>query len=626
MALWQCPRFTSYVYPSTPFTNTQASGYNTQGFEIGLHPQNGCTNYPSLASLQDTYTNQLAQWRAKYSSLPSPTTSRYHCIVWSDWASQPKAELASGIRLDTNYYFYPGSWVADRPGFMTGSGMPMRFTDTDGSLIDVFQAATQMTDESEQSYPFTPNTLLDRALGPLGYYGAFTANLHTDNPTTFEDTQVLASAQARGVPVITSKQLLTWLDGRQASSYSALAWSNDTLSFTVNVGAGAQQLTAMVPTTGPGGRTLSTISRSGQAVPFTLMTVKGQQYAVFAASSGGHTAVYAAAGAPGIAAATTTSLTSDGATLAWTTEEPSSSTALVGTSPTSLKPAARVAGLTGDHTVELDALAAGETYYYRVRSTTADGGVDVWPAKDQPPARFTTRAADRTAPRISDVRSVALPDGTARVTWSTDEPATSVVRFGRVGRGLGDLRLDDHPTRRHMVVLTGLEARRRYDLRVQSSDAAGHVSRSGLSRLRASAPGLAVQTLEEFRTGTWTSGLVVDGTGFGTLTTAGRGTAAYTSGVLDSGLKVRWRRIVLDGSFPRGTTARVSVRAGATPTPDADWTSWSAPRGDGAALHRSGRYLQYRVVLTASAAAAPRVTAVGFTRSGPPVGQGHEQE
>ena len=93
--------------------------------------------------------------------------------------------------------------MADRPGFMTGSGIPMRFTDTDGTLIDVFQATTQMTDESEQSYPFTPNTLLDRALGPEGYYGAFTANLHTDNATTFEDTQVLASAQARNVPVIT---------------------------------------------------------------------------------------------------------------------------------------------------------------------------------------------------------------------------------------------------------------------------------------------------------------------------------------------------------------------------------------------------------------------------------------
>ena len=60
-----------------------------------------------------------------------------------------------------------------------------------------------MTDESDQSYPFTPNTLLDNALGPLGYYGAFTANMHTDSATTPENDALLASATARGVPMVT---------------------------------------------------------------------------------------------------------------------------------------------------------------------------------------------------------------------------------------------------------------------------------------------------------------------------------------------------------------------------------------------------------------------------------------
>ena len=61
----------------------------------------------------------------------------------------------------------------------TGSGMPMRFADLDGSLIDVYQAATQMNDESGQTYPLR-STLLDRD-SARGYYGVFTANMHTDN-------------------------------------------------------------------------------------------------------------------------------------------------------------------------------------------------------------------------------------------------------------------------------------------------------------------------------------------------------------------------------------------------------------------------------------------------------------
>ena len=41
----------------------------------------------------------------------------------------------------------------------------------------------------------------------------------------------MASAQSRGVPVITARQLLTWTDGRNASSFGGLSWSGSTLSF-----------------------------------------------------------------------------------------------------------------------------------------------------------------------------------------------------------------------------------------------------------------------------------------------------------------------------------------------------------------------------------------------------------
>ena len=45
---------------------------------------------------------------------------------------------------------------------MTGSGMPMRFADLDGTRIDVYQAATQMTDESGQTYSPNIDTLVLR--------------------------------------------------------------------------------------------------------------------------------------------------------------------------------------------------------------------------------------------------------------------------------------------------------------------------------------------------------------------------------------------------------------------------------------------------------------------------------
>ena len=102
--------------------------------------------------------------------------------------------------------------------------MPMRFADFDGSLIDVYQATTQMTDESKQTFPFTIDTLLTRRWEPEGYYGVFTANMHTDPVAHAGSDAIVASAQARGVPIVSSKQMLTWLDGRNGSTFSSISW------------------------------------------------------------------------------------------------------------------------------------------------------------------------------------------------------------------------------------------------------------------------------------------------------------------------------------------------------------------------------------------------------------------
>ena len=235
VADWECIRGTSYVYPSTPLTNEQATAYAAQGFEIGLHVDTQCADY-TASSLASDYTSQLQAFATKYTGIAKPATNRTHCVVWSDWSTQADVELSNGIRLDTNYYYWPPAWAQNRPGFFTGSGIPMRFTDTTGSMIDVYQAASQMTDESGQTYPYTIDTLLDKALGPEGYYGAFTINAHTDVAEITESTTTIASAKARGVPVVTAKQMLDWVDARNASSFQNLAWNSGQLSFTVEPG------------------------------------------------------------------------------------------------------------------------------------------------------------------------------------------------------------------------------------------------------------------------------------------------------------------------------------------------------------------------------------------------------
>jgi hypothetical protein len=300
---WECIRGTSYIYTSTPMSDAQAAAYTADGFEVGLHITTGCADY-TASSLQDNYSLQVPEWQAKYGSIPAPATQRHHCIVWSDWSTGATVQLSHGIRLDTSYYYWPPGWINNTPGLFTGSAMPMRFSALDGSLIDVYNAATQMTDESGQAYPFTVDALLDRALGAEGYYGAFVVNAHTDAVSSDVADAVVASAQARSVSVISSRQMLEWLDARNSSSFGSLAWNGSALSFSLTRAPGANGLQGMLPNRSSNG-VLGSLSRGGNTVSFTVSTIKGIEYAIFAADTGTYLATYAAdSAAPAVTAST----------------------------------------------------------------------------------------------------------------------------------------------------------------------------------------------------------------------------------------------------------------------------------------------------------------------------------
>ena len=295
VANWTAIRGTSYIYPGTPITNAQATAFQSEGFEIALHTSTNCENF-TPASLEDDYATQLAQLASQLPGINAPATNRTHCIAWSDWASQPKTEVAHGIRLDANYYYWPASWIQDRPGMFTGSGMPMRFADLDGSRIDCYQVTTQMTDESGITYTNFINQLLDKAQGSEGYYGVFCANMHTDNASSEGSDAIIASAQAHQVPVISAKQMLDWLDGRNGSSFGSITWNGSALNFSITAGNGADSLQAMLPVNSETGH-LQSITLNGNAITFSTQIIKGIQYAFFYAASGNYVATYV----PGVA-------------------------------------------------------------------------------------------------------------------------------------------------------------------------------------------------------------------------------------------------------------------------------------------------------------------------------------
>lgn len=285
---WQCVRSTSLMYTDTPMTNTQALGYYNQGFDFGVHTSTGCNNW-TADSLASSIDSDVAAFQAKYTSLPAQHVNRIHCIAWSDYTTAAKVEAARGLRLDLNYYYWPGSWVQDRPGFMSGSGMDMRFADTDGTMIDTYQLPSHLVNESGQTWPQNIDTMLERAQGPLGYYGAL--GTHYDYSDSF-DRQLIQSAKNHNVRLVSGQQMLDWTDGRNNSYFTAASWNGNVYNFTATVDAKLRAMgRALVPMSSKNGTVVS-VTKDGSSVSFTTEYMKGINYAVIPVTSGTYSVTY----------------------------------------------------------------------------------------------------------------------------------------------------------------------------------------------------------------------------------------------------------------------------------------------------------------------------------------------
>lgn len=301
---WQCVRSTALMYTNSSITPAQAATYTSQGFEMGLHvnPGNetgaptdsGCAFWSNgaVSWLGGQFDTELASWRALYPALANQTTTRNHCAAWSDYTSSAKVQAARGLRMDLNYYYWPGEWIQNRPGYFTGSGIPMRFADTNGSYIDVYQVASHLVNENGITWPTGIATMLDRALGPEGYYGAI--GTHYDYRGDNFETMLVQQAQQRGVPLVSGKQLQVWTDARNNSYYTNENWSGSTYNFTATVDPAARSMmNGMIPYSSSKG-ILTSLTKDGVAVAFTTQIIKGVSYAFFTATSGTYAAVYTA--------------------------------------------------------------------------------------------------------------------------------------------------------------------------------------------------------------------------------------------------------------------------------------------------------------------------------------------
>jgi hypothetical protein len=177
---------------------------------------------------------------------------------------------------------------------------------------------------------------------------------------------------------------------------------------------------------------------------------------------------------PVISSVASKNITSTGAAISWSTNEPADTQVEYGPTTGYGTPTPLDASLVQSHSVIISGLSANTPYHYRVKSKDAAGNLAA-----SGDLSFTTAPADIQPPVISSVAKKNVTSSSATITWVTNELADSQVEYGPT-TSFGTLTpLDGTLTKTHSVALSGLKAGKTYYYRVRSKDAHGNLRLSG---------------------------------------------------------------------------------------------------------------------------------------------------
>jgi hypothetical protein len=315
-------------------TATQAASWRAQGHEFALHPYVGqegiCAAYmdsgefatPTLEAAWEHY------WQ-EFTGLgygPVPPTARTHCVLWTGWVESARLQASCGIRLNLDYYHWgptfrkeTGEWVY---GHFTGSGLPMKFVDEQGRILNIYQQLTQLADDhlldaryagqvwggqaklTAEAALEVSRVLIDRSLAA---HCAIATNFHPDlffvAPFAADEKSradeayllegVLDYVAEQGIPIWSAAEWLQFTEARHDASFEEIRWHPDAqrLSFKLTASPLPQsQLSIMIPEQ-YGQARLAQIEVDGATTNHFAKTVGGVNYAVVSVEAGDRQAV-----------------------------------------------------------------------------------------------------------------------------------------------------------------------------------------------------------------------------------------------------------------------------------------------------------------------------------------------
>jgi hypothetical protein len=280
-----------------PPTPAQVAAWRARGHEFAPHPDGDDESVGHEARFERAW-----QVFADEGYGAAHVSTRTHRILWSGWAHTAHAQRRLGVRMNLDAYNYgPGLQASDgrwAHGHLIGSGLPLRFVNEDGTLVDSYQQPTQIVDEALiREFGGPENLSGEQAAGvaaaliadatrrhPAALCGQFHADGFVGDPARIHAAEALldgtlTACREASVPVWTASRWTAFLDGRRATTQSARSWTPDSGRLSVTL--------AVTPATDPGVSLLLPAEIDGREL--ADVTVDGRPMAPATTSRGGRT-------------------------------------------------------------------------------------------------------------------------------------------------------------------------------------------------------------------------------------------------------------------------------------------------------------------------------------------------
>ncbi|HEY6977508.1 MAG TPA: hypothetical protein VH396_14520 [Chitinophagaceae bacterium] len=298
-----------YVLKVDQVSKASTDAWIKRGHEISGHPDDTKeAEHPTWDSMNNAISTKLSELNSRF-GIPGMRTIVNHWFVWCgnnsdnkpDFTAQAKIEAAHHIGMDINYAHYDNNSIephflgplGQRQGNFNGSGLPLKFVDEAGEVINIYQLLNNVYDqqymENKDSTGFYEcfKGLMDRSINNE-VYSYITIKAHNDE-YFFSKTslrKMLDYAKEKSIPVWAPARLLNFIQAKDDATFNNLKWKNNKLSFKIKSGITIEdKFTFMIPYLFSD-KKIDEISINGTKYQKDLKQIKGTEYAFVTIKTG----------------------------------------------------------------------------------------------------------------------------------------------------------------------------------------------------------------------------------------------------------------------------------------------------------------------------------------------------